>query len=683
MNKITSLLDRIKTNFKKNKVATIVLICIWIITIVGTLFVYKDTLGKQSYGNSSATSVVALYDGATIKQTVPVIDKTESVAIKFATYARKNKGTLNVQVMGNNTRTIYATKDIDTKNLEDNAFLTIRLDKDILLDKEQFVTVTISSNNTLENAIGVYYSEDKVFEMSEYFVNGELQNGDLGVRFLTNSEPLTKYYKMLITWTITGITFLILFMMLVEPKLEIFFVLMATIIGITFCFLMTPLSIPDEFAHFEYSLQLSNYMTFEENHLMIDGDYKDYGSYMGHHNVSSAYEKIMRRWDSKFTPDGVMEEIDNDIDGLYTLCFVPQSLGVTIARLLKMNRVKLFFLGRLFNLAFYVTCVYIAIKKTPIHKTLFGIIATLPILMQQAASYSYDCSTNGLSILMIAYLLSFMYSKDTISNKEVIIVTIICALVSPIKKIYGLFSLLFWFVPSNKYKNKKCKIVSSLIICLPAIYELVLIAWPILARMLENISEIIGSNTSYDSMLNTISTDSTYAENHNIITVGYIVRHPMEIISIVLRTIRYSFKNWIYDAFGRTLSGMSIVIPLNLSRLLLLAPLLASLLKEKYVESAKFKVAIFALCIIECLLIIGGFLLSWTDLNQDVVTDFGGMIIHGIQGRYFCPLLPYGLSLLNNKKINIKENCNKYFIFISLLALFEVVVYVLSFTFVN
>lgn len=676
MSKFDSFKQRVKNNLKKNKVATIILIAIWIITVVSTLFYYDATLGKQSYGNGSATSVVELYDGITIKQTMPVIDGTESVAIKFATYARKNKGSLTVQVVGNNTRTTYITKEINTKSIEDNAFLTIKLNRDIVLDKEQFVTVILTSSNTKDNSIGVYCSDDKVFEMSEFYVNDEIQAGDLGARFLTSSERLTDFYKILITWTITGITFLILFMMLVEPKLEVFFAFMAGIVGLTFCFLMTPISIPDEFAHYEYSLQVSNYMMFKDNHLEIDTDYRDYGSYRGHHNVCSAYEKVMRRWNSKYVPDGIVEEMDNDVADIYKLCFVPQAIGVTIARLLNFNRIKLFYTGRIFNLAFYVLCIYLAIKKTPIHKMLFGILATVPMFMQQAASFSYDNFILGLSFLTISYLLSFIYREGKITNKEIVFVLIINALLAPAKVVYGFFSFLFWFVPTEKYGSKNKKVLCSLLLCCPAIYQLFVITKPIVIKVFKNISEL-----AYDSELNLIDNEWKLVDQK--ITVGYMVRNPIETFMLLYRTVRYSIKNWFYDSLGRALSGVSLILPVNLVHLLIIAPIASAFMKESFVESIELKASYIIMCVIITCYIMGGFILSWTDMSQAIVDDFGGIMVQGIQGRYFCPLLPFAYSIFNNKKLAIPQKYNKYIIYTQLLVLFEVVVYVLSYTFVN
>lgn len=678
MNGIKNIVINLYNKIKTNKFHIIILSIIWVIIIVLTLFFYKDTLGKQSFGNEKYEKVFELYDGITIKETMPVYDGSESVCVKLATYARKNEGKINIQVFGNNSRTLYVNKDISTNSLQDNSFVTIKLDKNISAEKEQFVTITLTSNNTKENAIGVYCSEEKVFELSECKVNSNNQTGDLTVRFLTESEELNKYYKMLITWTIVGLSFIILFMILCEPKLEILFVVIASIVGLAFCFLMTPLSIPDEFAHYEYSFQVSNYMTFEDNHLLVDGDYKDYGSYRGHRNVSSAYKKVMKRFNSEFVPDGVMEEMDNDVDDIYGLCFIPQAIGITIARLLKFNRVRLFYLGRIFNLSFYVLCVYLSIKKTPIHKLLFGIIATLPMFMQQAASYSYDCFINGLTLLTISYLLNFIFRNEKITNKEIAFVFVIGALLAPAKRVYGFFSLLFWFVPFEKYGSKKKKMLSTILLCVPAFYELYIITKPIVIKIFKNISEL-----SIKSKFNLLDSNGDFGIVNEKITVGHMVRNPLETLLLFARTIRFSIKNWLYDSMGRTLSGMSLILPTSLVHVMVIAPILSSFRSESNVESLSLKICCVLICGVICLYIMGGFILSWTDMSQTVVDDYGGIIIQGIQGRYFSPLLPFAFSIFNNKKISIPHKYDKYIIFMQLIVLFEVIVYVLSYTFVN
>ena len=80
---------------------------------------------------------------------------------------------------------------------------------------------------------------------------------------------------------------------------------------------------------------------------------------------------------------------------------------------------------------------------------------------------------------------------------------------------------------------------------------------------------------------------------------------------------------------------------------------------------------------------VGGMLISWTEVDQEIIEDYGGPIIQGIQGRYFSPFLPYLFPILSNRKIKIPKKFDQYMIYVFVLLVFEVVVYVLSYTFLN
>ena len=82
-------------------------------------------------------------------------------------------------------------------------------------------------------------------------------------------------------------------------------------------------------------------------------------------------------------------------------------------------------------------------------------------------------------------------------------------------------------------------------------------------------------------------------------------------------------------------------------------------------------------------MIVCGMLISWTEINQEIIADFGGPIIQGVQGRYFSPFLPYLFIIPNNSKIRIPKKFDPYILFAFIVLVFEVVVYVLSYTFMN
>ena len=166
-------------------------------------------------------------------------------------------------------------------------------------------------------------------------------------------------------------------------------------------------------------------------------------------------------------------------------------------------------------------------------------------------------------------------------------------------------------------------------------------------------------------------------------TFSDVMANPLEMLELFLRTVRYSIKTWFYGSIGRALSGNSLILPTSLVHGLLALLIMSALREEDYVEPVWFKILSVVLCIFAGFMMVGGMLISWTEIDQSVIEDYGGPIIQGIQGRYFSPLLPYLFIVLHNDKIKLPKFIDKYVIYSFVVIVFEVVVYVLSYTFVN
>ena len=680
--KLKNLKNRIIKNFKENKIPVIVLMLIWVFVVAFTLFSYKETLGKISSGNEFYDNVVELCDGRTIEEVLPANEGSESIAIKFATFARKNNGSFDIVVSGTDSKREYLNRTIKANSLQDNAFLAFQLNEKLDPKVDSKIKVTLSSQSEENQGAGVYYSNLKAYEGSVLKIDNAVQEGDLSLRFLNESADLELFYHIIIIWVITTFTLIIFMAFLVKPKYEILFTVIAICFGLTFWLIITPMSVPDETIHYEYSLQLSNKMMGAKDHLIIDEEYQNYGAMAGHLNISAAYERFIQKINRPLSLDEKDVKMNFDIDDSYHICFVPQALGITLARLLKWNMLRTFYLGRLFNLIFYVICVYIAIKKTPIFKVLFGILATLPIFMQQAASFSYDCYINGLTFVIIACLMKWMYQDEQIDKKEFIFVFIVNLLIAPIKVVYGLFTFLYWFVPAERFGSKKNKIIGTLIVTAPAMYELTVLLFPLAFRIVRKVFErvfMVEAETIYE----VASITSPMNVEGDTYTFADVTDHPLEAIELVARTIRYSIKTWFYASFGRALSGNTLILPTYLVHSILALLIAASLREEEHYFSNKFRITIIMMCIFAGLMMVGGMLISWTEVDQEIIEDYGGPIIQGIQGRYFSPFLPYLFPILSNRKIKIPKKFDQYMIYVFVLLVFEVVVYVLSYTFLN
>lgn len=135
--------------------------------------------------------------------------------------------------------------------------------------------------------------------------------------------------------------------------------------------------------------------------------------------------------------------------------YLPQAVGVLVAKLLDMNVIWMLWLGRICNLICYAGLVSYAIKKVNCLKIPLLAVACIPITIYQAASISIDSLIFGLGILLVAYFINLCTSKDnSIQEKQIITFSILCLLLGLCKLPYLAFVFLLLFVPKEKYNNK-------------------------------------------------------------------------------------------------------------------------------------------------------------------------------------------------------------------------------------
>lgn len=679
-------LKKCKKNLIKNRYYLIAFCVIWIFTIVFSLNHYKTTMGMESIGNENFELVTELSNKKTIVQTLKTVEGAESFSVKFATYARKNTGNVFIKVIGKDSGTVYADEMVNVSDIDDNSYFTVGLSDKLDPQKDDLIEATISSNSALKQGVGVYYSQEDMVEDSQLYINGSTMKGDLTCKLLIANEYYKKYSTAVITWMIVGLT-LLMFLIVLEPKEEYLFATMVFVIGLVFMAVMTPMSVPDEQFHYESAYQICSKL-LGEDHTQMDVAYRNYSHFGGHENVSSAYWRFIDQFNDPLEMKEKYETVTTDIDDLqYLVYFFPQTVGVFLGRVFKLNFLKTFYFGRFTNLLFFVGCVFFAIRKTPIHKTLFGILCCMPMFIQQCSSYSYDSFVTGLCLIVIAYFLKWYHIKESITWKEALVVFLAMLCLAPAKIVYGLFVIPFFFIDKERFGSARNKVLVLLAISIPTIYILASTLIPQVLRLINRIEETYGETSAKEIQIKTaglssglkpLNLDTELPEDemeHRLFSIGFIVEYPVYTMMLVLRTVRYSIKKWFYDSLGRTLSGVTMVLPLNLTHMLAISALLAAFVKEDYVTGLGIKVIIIGMCVVIAALILLGFLLSWTHRDETMIM--------GVQGRYFSPLLPYFFTIFNNKYLSLPKLFNKILTFGQLLMIFETVLFVLSFTFVN
>lgn len=304
--------------------------------------------------------------------------------------------------------------------------------------------------------------------------------------------------------------------------------------------------------------------------------------------------------------------------------YLPQGIGIFIAKLLSLDSIYMLILGRFFNSILYAGLVSLAIKKTPVLKIPILAMACLPLALYQSFSISIDAMVNGLAIFAISYFL-FMFKSKNLDKKEIIIYSIVCLLLGLCKLPYLALIMLLFLIPKNNFNNEKYYYFGFLAFVILGIIGYL---WYDLYASASYIS-----SWRIDYMLNS-GVNST-------LQVNYISSHLTEFFALLC-----SLPNYLYD----TLIGLfqfsynEHMYTGNFISMLLIMFIGATTLFYPLDEKFDLKTRIGTL-IVSVIIFVGTYLIqffTWTPVGQ--------MVIVGTQSRYFLPLFALAPIIFNLNK---------------------------------
>lgn len=136
--------------------------------------------------------------------------------------------------------------------------------------------------------------------------------------------------------------------------------------------------------------------------------------------------------------------------------YIPQAIGILLAKLLGLDVIWMLWLGRLCNLLLYTTLTGLAIKMIPQWKLPLFFVACLPMSVQQAASFNPDATINALAFLLIAYYVRLLCAPEaSIRGKHLSIFAVLAALLTLSKVTNVLFVALILTIPNNRFRNRR------------------------------------------------------------------------------------------------------------------------------------------------------------------------------------------------------------------------------------
>lgn len=645
-------MEKRKLITKKNGVlAGIVIIALMLILHAALIYDQKisdkDQEPKDVFQvNGDINSIIGeIEKDRDIVQTITGVEMPiSSVKLVFGTYERENNNILNISFENKDTNEVIEKWQVKASEIVNNEDFRLDFEHAIDLEASSTYLIRISTpDGEAGNSVTAYKTSRDIYRDGRLFLGGEEQRGDLKFSLCYGTKT---FMKGLYLFVFAGLFVLLALLgylcFFKKCKIERIFAVTALMLGILYMVVLPPFSAPDEPSHAYTSYYYSNKMMFQQGTdekgqiLVRKGD-----QLLNRGNIYTTEYVYGVVWDHFFemnTENGTEAVADAFVLGAPVLTYIPQAIGITLARILHFGCVPLFFMGRLFALLFYILCGYFAIKKIPFGKMVVFFVALLPISIEVAASFSYDSVINGCAFLFIGYTLYLAFDKEKVQIKDWILLALLMAVLAPSKIVYVFLGLLCILIPKAKAVSKKKYSIGMGIVAAGAIIPL------IISRI-----STIGNYLYRDT--NTVS----YAGKPGF-TVGGLLSMPMALIRLVYDSFKTSGTDYLNMQLGGKLGWLNLNIPWNIIICFLIILLLSCIMgeKEKLYVNGRTRAVFISVAGIVIMALMGVFLLTWTPVDSPV--------IRGVQGRYFTPVLPLLLISMRSRNLTFKKNIDYYLI---------------------
>lgn len=446
------------------------------------------------------------------------------------------------------------------------------------------------------------------------------------------------------------------------------------ILGIFYMAVLPPFSAPDEARHFVSAYRLSSELMGRQ--AVVDKEFAVSASLEERKAMEKGGRVLVREGDGRKEPYAQVERASYGLvlSELFTedhskgvtvrpevfvrttpVVYLPQALGITVARLLHLGYIPLIYLGRLFNLAAFAGLSWLAERLMPFRKEVLMAVSLLPMSLHLAASLSYDAVLIGLSMVFVAWCFYLAYEKKRVGTADVVILGLLLVLLEPCKVVYLPLAGICLLIPAAKFGSRRrywisvASVVAVLVLSVFLLNHVVLSGW---MQDGENAISWQGGAAGY--------------------TLSDILKRPYRAFLVCYETFATQLDYYQATMLGGYLGNLDpdLYVP-YFGLILLWVVLILSAVRqagEPVFMKAGQKVFIGFLLILSVGLVFFSMLLGWTPKGFTYIT--------GIQGRYFLPLLPLFLYLLCGGNVTMKKDWGRGLLylecFVSVYALIRI-----------
>ena len=291
--------------------------------------------------------------------------------------------------------------------------------------------------------------------------------------------------------------------------------------------------------------------------------------------------------------------------------YLPQAVGIKIARMFTGNVAKFFYAGRFGNfLASMLLCLW-AIYLIPFGERILLLAMAFPMSLQEMASMAPDGFTIALSMAFFAYVFRLRCSEGKVGKKEMAVIGLMGIVLALCKIVYVALLLLVFLLPEKAFGGRK-----------PA-------AWFRFG--------FLGAALAVNLFWLKISAGHLIEAQPGVASgeqVKYILTHLISYGMTIMRTIWMEGHLWVRMMVGCSLGKLDIGIsPIAYGMFEVMFIFEVCSCRKAGWKAHKRDLAVLGFTFLSgSALILTSLYVHWTAV--------GNPIIVGTQGRYFTPLLP-------------------------------------------
>jgi uncharacterized membrane protein len=433
------------------------------------------------------------------------------------------------------------------------------------------------------------------------------------------------------------------------------FLVFALVFGLLFLLVYPPIQPPDEPAHFFRTYQLS------QGQLIADGKNNGAGGMIPKSiiQLTAVWGNLPFRPNEKVNFNQFIQSFRiplNPQDAQFTTImssiyspvpYIPQIIGITIAKLLNLSPILMLYLGRFCNLIATTVLAFFAIKIVPEVKWVFFLLALTPMAISQRASLSADATLYSVAFLLIAVLLNCAFNpeKEKMTWRDILWIALLSVTLSLSKQVYFLVPFLSFLIPVEKFGDRKRYWQSCLLIVAGST-----LAWLLWSLVLRGVG--LPTNPFLDTSVSR--------------QIHYLLTYPFTVFSTAWNTLQgvdSTIAEFI-GVLGWLDTHIPMIITISYASMLVFVALVSH--GPQLVLSGANKLKVFFILAATIFLVYLSQYLIWTAV--------GASKVNGVQGRYMIPISPLFFLMFYSDRISFRISersfyrVNVYFVLFALVS---------------